>query len=139
MVLLAGRSIVRTTSSAWPSCAKSIDLAAAVGCRNVITFTGMREKGISDEQGARNCVDCWRQVIGYAEQKKVDLCLEHLNSRDSSHPMKGHPGYFGDHVDFLRGVDPARRCAEYEVAVRHLPRANHGRRRDPAHSGSTRI
>ncbi len=28
------------------------------------------------------------------------LVLEHLNSRDSSHPMKGHPGYFGDDVDF---------------------------------------
>jgi hydroxypyruvate isomerase len=26
--------------------------------------------------------------------------LEHLNSRDNSHPMKGHPGYFGDDVDF---------------------------------------
>jgi hydroxypyruvate isomerase len=26
--------------------------------------------------------------------------MEHLNSRDSSHPMKGHPGYFGDDVDF---------------------------------------
>jgi hydroxypyruvate isomerase len=79
---------------------ESIDLAAAVGCSNVITFTGMREPGIDDEQGARNCVDCWKQVIGYAEQKKINLCLEHLNSRDNSHPMKGHPGYFGDHVDF---------------------------------------
>lgn len=77
-----------------------IDLAAQVGCKNVITFTGMREPGISDEAGARNCVDCWKNVIGYAEQKKVNLCLEHLNSRDNSHPMKGHPGYFGDDVDF---------------------------------------
>src|SRR5271156_5344537 len=48
---------------------ESIDLAAAVGCSNVITFTGMREKGIDDDQGARNCIDCWKQVIGYAEQK----------------------------------------------------------------------
>jgi len=79
---------------------EGIDLAAAVDCRNVITFTGMREQGISDEDGARNCVECWKRVIGYAEQKKVNLCLEHLNSRDNTHPMKGHPGYFGDHVDF---------------------------------------
>jgi hydroxypyruvate isomerase len=77
-----------------------IDLAVAVGCTRVITFTGMREKGIDDEQGAKNCVDLWKRVIGHAEAKKVDLCLEHLNSRDGSHPMKGHPGYFGDHVDF---------------------------------------
>jgi hydroxypyruvate isomerase len=86
---------------------ESIDLAAAVGCSNVITFTGMREKGIDDQQGIKNCLDCWKQVIGYAEQKKINLCLEHLNSRDSSHPMKGHPGYFGDHVDFC--VDLIRR------------------------------
>ncbi len=77
-----------------------IDLAAYVGCPSVITFTGMREPGISDEQGARHCVDCWKRVIGYAEEKKINLCLEHLNSRDNSHPMKGHPGYFGDNVDF---------------------------------------
>ena len=37
---------------------EGIDLAVRVNCKNVITFTGMREPGISDEQGARNCVDC---------------------------------------------------------------------------------
>jgi hydroxypyruvate isomerase len=79
---------------------EGVDLAVEVKCRNVITFTGMREPGISDEAGAKNCVDCWKRVIAYAVQKKVNLCLEHLNSRDNTHPMKGHPGYFGDHVDF---------------------------------------
>lgn len=78
----------------------SIDIAVEVGCPSVITFTGMREEGISDEQGAKNCVDLWKSVIGYAEEKGINLCLEHLNSRDGSHPMKGHPGYFGDDVDF---------------------------------------
>ena len=77
-----------------------IDLAVEVGCPSVITFTGMSEKGIDHDSGAKNCVDCWKQVIGYAEQKKINLVLEHLNSRDDSHPMKGHPGYFGDDVDF---------------------------------------
>jgi hydroxypyruvate isomerase len=79
---------------------EGIDAAVQYNCFKVITFTGMREPGISDEEGAKNCVDAWKQVIGYAEEKKVTLCLEHLNSRDNSHPMKGHPGYFGDHVDF---------------------------------------
>ena len=36
----------------------------------------------------------------FGEEKGIDLCLEHLNSRDNTHPMKGHPGYFGDDVDF---------------------------------------
>jgi hydroxypyruvate isomerase len=48
-------------------------------------------------------------VIGYAEEKKITLCLEHLNSRDNSHPMKGHPGYFGDDVhlciDLIKQMD----------------------------------
>ena len=86
---------------------ESIDRAVEFGSPNVITFTGMRKAGISDQQAAQNCVDCWRQVIEYAEQKGVNLCLEHLNSRDDSHPMKGHPGYFGDDVDFC--VDLIRR------------------------------
>lgn len=77
-----------------------IDLAARIGAENVLTFTGMIEPGISPEQGARNCVNFWKSLMSYAESKKVRLCLEHLNSRDDSHPMKGHPGYFGDDVDF---------------------------------------
>jgi hydroxypyruvate isomerase len=96
-----------------------IDLAVANECENVITFTGMREKGISDEQGAKNCIDCWKQVIDYAEEKKVNLCLEHLNTRDSSHPMKGHPGYFGDDVDFcvelIRRVDSPRMKLLFDI------------------------
>ena len=79
---------------------EGIDVAVSVGCPKVITFTGMREPGMDDEQGGRNCLDAWKQVIGYAEEKRVTLCLEHLNSRDNSHPMKGHPGYLGDHVDY---------------------------------------
>ena len=42
-----------------------------------------------------------------AEEKRITVVLEHLNSRDGSHPMKGHPGYFGDDVDFC--VDLVRR------------------------------
>ncbi|QDU25904.1 Hydroxypyruvate isomerase [Anatilimnocola aggregata] len=96
-----------------------IDLAVENECENVITFTGMREQGISDEQGAKNCLDLWKQVIGYAEEKKVNLCLEHLNSRDGSHPMKGHPGYFGDDVDFcvdlIKQVDSPRMKLLFDI------------------------
>ena len=88
---------------------QSIDLAAKFGSPNVITFTGMSETGISPEQGSKNCVDLWKSVIGHAEKHGVNLCLEHLNSRDDTHPMKGHPGYFGDDVDLcadlIRRVD----------------------------------
>ena len=78
---------------------KAIDTAVEFNSPNVITFTGMRVPGMRDEVAKQNCIDCWKKVIKYAEEKKITLCLEHLNSRDSSHPMKGHPGYFGDDVD----------------------------------------
>ncbi len=91
---------------------QSIDLAVAVKAPSVITFTGMRLAGIDDQQAAENCIACWKKVVGYAEQRGITLVLEHLNSRDSSHPMKGHPGYFGDDVDFcvelIRRIDSPR-------------------------------
>jgi hydroxypyruvate isomerase len=98
---------------------KGIDLAVEYGSENVITFTGMKEKGISDEAGIKNCLDCWREAISYAEEKKINLCLEHLNSRDDTHPMKGHPGYFGDDVDFcvdvIRKVDSPRMKLLFDI------------------------
>ncbi len=98
---------------------EGIDRAVEWNCKNVITFTGMREKGINDQQSARNCIDCWKAVIGYAEQKGVNLALEHLNSRDDSHPMKGHPGYFGDDVDhcveMIRTVDSPRMKLLFDI------------------------
>ncbi|MBL8815702.1 MAG: TIM barrel protein [Planctomyces sp.] len=77
----------------------SIDTAVRFECSSVITFTGMRVDGMTDQEGEDNCVDAWKKVIGYAEDKGVTLVLEHLNTRDDTHPMKGHPGYFGDQLD----------------------------------------
>ncbi len=77
----------------------AIDTAVKWNCPSVITFTGMKEEGIGFEQGTKNCVEFWKSIIPYAEENNVQLVLEHLNSRDDSHPMKGHPGYFGDDVD----------------------------------------
>lgn len=86
-----------------------IDLAVKYGAPNVITFTGMSKEGISDKAARRNCLDCWKKVIPYAEENKVGIVLEHLNSKDDSHPMKGHPGYWGDDLhlcaDLVTAVD----------------------------------
>lgn len=78
----------------------SINLAADVGCKKVITFTGMKFEGMDRDKAIDACLSTWKEVLPLAEKKGVTLVLEHLNSRDSSHPMKGHPGYFGDDVDF---------------------------------------
>ncbi len=75
-----------------------IDDCAAAGVPNVITFTGMRED-IPDDVGLANCVKGYKEIMAHAEEKKVTLCLEMLNSRVDK-TMKGHPGYQGDHTDY---------------------------------------
>jgi len=90
----------------------AIDTAVQFECSKVITFTGMSVRGMSDATAESNCLELWQRVIPYAEEKGVTLCLEHLNSVDNSHPMKGHPGYFGDDVercfDLVRRMDSPR-------------------------------
>lgn len=81
-----------------------IDLAVKYNVPNVITFTGMKKQGVSDKAAKKNCLDCWNRVLPYAEKNGIGLVLEHLNSRahlnpdGSVHPMKGHPGYWGDDI-----------------------------------------
>ena len=78
---------------------KSIDSCAEFGFKRVIAFTGMAEE-LSAEEGAANCVEGFKKIVGYAEEKGVVICLEMLNTRDDTHPMKGHPGYQGDHTEY---------------------------------------
>ena len=76
----------------------AIEAAADFGCPSVITFSGMRE-GIGDEEGMQNCVAGLKTVIGLAERKKVNLCIEPLNTRVDVE-MKGHPGYQCDTIEW---------------------------------------
>ena len=72
---------------------KSIDACAEAGYPNVITFSGNRD-GMSDDEGLKNCVEGLKKVIGYAEQKNVNVCIEILNSR------LNHKGYMCDTVEW---------------------------------------
>jgi hydroxypyruvate isomerase len=87
----------------WEECAAAIRgqfaLCREFGIERIITFTGMAN-GIDKSDGAANCVEGLKPIVAEAEQAGVTLCLEMLNSRDDSHPMKGHPGYQGDHTDY---------------------------------------
>jgi len=82
---------------------RAIDRSAEFGCPNVIAFTGFVEN-LSPEEGAKNCVEGFKKIAGYAERKGVTICLEMLNSRVGDHPDKGHPGYQGDHVDYCMDI-----------------------------------
>ena len=67
---------------------KSIDATAAAGFPNAITFSGNRA-GMDDQEGLANCVIGLKKIAGYAEQKKVTVCVEYLNSI-------GHKDYMAD-------------------------------------------
>ncbi|MCG8698652.1 MAG: sugar phosphate isomerase/epimerase, partial [Bacteroidales bacterium] len=58
----------------------SIEAASDAGYPNVISFSGNR-RGIPDDVGIENAVLALKEVVGYAESKKVTICLEYLNSK----------------------------------------------------------
>jgi len=78
---------------------KNIAAAKEFGCERVITFTGFSD-GLTREEGAENCVEFFKSIVGDAEKAGVTLCLEMLNTRDDTHKMKGHPGYQGDDTEY---------------------------------------
>jgi hydroxypyruvate isomerase len=92
---------------------KSIDATAEAGWPSVITFSGFR-RGISDEQGTKNMVEGLKKIAGYAERRKVTLCVEMLNSRVNVE-MKGHPDYFCDDID--KTVEICRLVSSERVKV----------------------
>ncbi len=92
---------------------KNMDLASAAGVPSIITFSGFR-RGLSTEVGKRNMIEGLKKIAAHAEQKKVTVCLEMLNSRvDVS--MKGHPDYFCDDIDL--SVEICQAVASERVKV----------------------
>lgn len=99
---------------------KTIDLCADAKFPNVIAFVGYKFTNPDDPKSAvisaddafTNCVTGLKRLAAVAEKKGVTVCLEHLNTRDDTDPMKGHPGYQGDDLDFvakvIRKVDSPR-------------------------------
>ncbi|HEV8603877.1 MAG TPA: sugar phosphate isomerase/epimerase family protein [Tepidisphaeraceae bacterium] len=59
---------------------KLCDANAANGYPNVICFSGNRN-GMDDAEGMKNCAEGIKKVIGYFEEKKVNLQMELLNSK----------------------------------------------------------
>jgi hydroxypyruvate isomerase len=77
-----------------------IDETAKAGFKNVICFSGNRDEEINDEAGLDNCVEGLSKIIPYAEQKKVTLVMELLNSKID------HKNYMCDSTDW--GVELVR-------------------------------
>lgn len=89
----------------------SIDASAEAGFPNVITLSGNRE-GMDDQEGLKNCVTALKQIAGYAEQKKVTVCMELLNSIN-------HKDYMADStawcVELVRRVGSPRVKVLYDI------------------------
>jgi len=84
---------------------EALDLCAANGAPNLITFSGNRA-GMSDSEGADNCVKFLNRVKAHAEDKGVNICMEILNSKVD------HKDYMCDHsawgVDVMKRVNSSR-------------------------------
>ncbi len=91
---------------------EAIKATAAAGAPNVIVLAGDR-KGISDEEGLENTVAFLNNIKGLAEEQKVTLCMELLNSKVN------HPGYMCDHttwgVEVCKRVDSPRVKLLYDI------------------------
>jgi hydroxypyruvate isomerase len=106
----------------WDYCTEktreAILAAAEFGCPSVITFSGMRGKlppgPEGDEIGKRNFVEGIKRVLPLAEEKRVTLALEMLNSRVDVE-MKGHPGYQCDTIEWA--VDVCRRVGSPRLKI----------------------
>jgi len=92
---------------------EAIDATSAAGFPSVITFSGFR-KGMPDDVGLDNTIEGIKKVIGYAENKKVNLVFEVLNSRVDV-AMKGHPDYMADHVEWA--VELCKRIASQRMKI----------------------
>ncbi|MHC4747854.1 MAG: hydroxypyruvate isomerase family protein [Planctomycetota bacterium] len=86
----------------------NIDAAAEYGFPNVICFSGNR-KGMTDEVGIENTVAALKQIIGYAEKKNVNICIEFLNSKVN------HKDYMFDHMSW--GVEVCKKVGSERMKI----------------------
>jgi hydroxypyruvate isomerase len=70
-----------------------IPKVAGAGFKNLICFSGNRE-GLSDSKGLENCANGIFKIIPLAEQYKVNIVIELLNSEVD------HPDYQCDHTSW---------------------------------------
>lgn len=86
----------------------AIDAAAEYEFPNVITFPGNRA-GMPDDVGIENMTTALKQIAGYAERKKVTICIEYLNSKVN------HKDYMFDKMAW--GVEVCKRVGSERVKV----------------------
>ena len=91
----------------------NIELAAANDIPGLITFSGNRYEGLSDEEGIDIIAEGLSRVTKAAEEKGINLCLELLNSKVN------HPDYQCDStawgVEVCQRVNSPRAKLLYDI------------------------
>jgi hydroxypyruvate isomerase len=89
-----------------------IEFAADNGLPNVIVFSGNR-RGMSDDEGLANCAESLKRLMSFAEEKKVTVCMELLNSKVN------HADYMCDHspwgVELVKRIGSPRFKLLYDI------------------------
>ncbi len=87
---------------------KAIEANAEVGFPNVIAMAG-NHNGIPNEVGIENAIAALKRVASLAEAKKVNVCVEYLNSKVD------HKGYAFDNMAW--GVEVCQRVGSPNVKI----------------------
>src|SRR5262249_676755 len=75
---------------------EEIDLCAANGWKNIITVGGER-RGIGYEEGKDRCVAMLNRIKAHAEDKRITICIEVVNSKYTD-PEFGRADAIFDHL-----------------------------------------
>ncbi|HMJ66573.1 MAG TPA: TIM barrel protein [Candidatus Binatia bacterium] len=81
---------------------QQIKAVADAGMERLICFSGNRE-GLDDEKGMENCAQGLKRIMKLAEEKKITICMELLNSRVN------HKDYQCDHTEW--GVELCKKVS----------------------------
>jgi len=87
---------------------KNIEAAAEAGFPNVIVMSGNRA-GLADDTGAENCVEGLKKIAAFAEEKKITVCMELLNSK------RNHKDYQCDRTAW--GADVCKRVGSPRIKL----------------------
>jgi hydroxypyruvate isomerase len=90
----------------------TIPLTAEAGFPNIICFSGNR-KGMSDEEGMKNCAIGLKRMVALAEKHKVNLCMELLNSKVNHKDYMCDRSHWG--VELCKAVGSERFKLLYDI------------------------
>jgi hydroxypyruvate isomerase len=91
----------------------ALPIASRAGVANVIAMFGNRNPAIDDKSAIDNCIAGLRKIAPLAQESRVTICVELLNSRVDHHGYQGDRTAFGAAV--MQGVNSPNVKLLYDV------------------------